>query len=334
LGPGESQGGIATVMNNMKSNTPNGYYSEVINTHCDGSIIQKISVWKNARKLLKIKIKKKDIDIAHIHATHSISWWRKADLKRICKKNSIPVVIHIHSGRFEEFCSRFFGLTGYLVRKILSSGCKVVILEERWRGILRKWIPEDSIVIPNSSYKKISRENIVKEKIQILMLSRNSRGKGHKFAINILRSLESKGVDAKLIMTGIKQEEIGTKNRNSIEAKGWISEKEKNELMLKADFLIMPSEFEGSSMSVIESITNFLPCLVSPASSQTIGIDELVIPLDNVEEWSEKIISLSNQDEYDRIVNLITLQSEKYSIGNNIKNINGLYDEITRLKLQ
>ena len=72
--------------------------------------------------------------------------------------------MHIHSGRFEEFCSRFFGLTGYLVRKILSSGCKVVILEERWRDILRKWIPENSIVIPNPSYKKISRENKVKEK--------------------------------------------------------------------------------------------------------------------------------------------------------------------------
>ena len=58
LGPGESQGGIATVMNNMKSNTPNGYYSEVINTHFDGSMIQKISIWKNARKLLKRKIRK------------------------------------------------------------------------------------------------------------------------------------------------------------------------------------------------------------------------------------------------------------------------------------
>ena len=46
-------------MNNMKSNTPNGYYSEVINTHCDGSMIQKISIWKNARKLLKRKNKKK-----------------------------------------------------------------------------------------------------------------------------------------------------------------------------------------------------------------------------------------------------------------------------------
>ncbi len=334
MGPGESQGGIATVMNNMKSNTPNGYHSEIVNTHCDGSIIQKINVWNNARKLLKRKIRRKDIDIAHIHATHSISWWRKADLKRICKKKSIPVIIHIHSGRFEEFCSSFFGLTGYLVKKILSSGCKVVILEERWRGILRKWIPEDSIVIPNPSYKKISRENIVRKKLHILMLSRNSRGKGHKFAINILRSLESKGVDAKLIMTGITQEEIDSKNRKSVEGKGWVSEKEKKELMLKSDFLIMPSQFEGSSMSVIESMTNFLPCLVSPASSQTIGIDELVIPLDNVEEWSEKIISLSNQDEYDRVVNLITVQSEKYSIENNIKNINSLYDEITRVKLQ
>ena len=51
-----------------------------------------------------------------------------------------------------------------------------------------------------------------------------------------MRSLETKGVDAKLIMTGINQEEIGNNNRKSIEAKGWISEKEKNELMLKSDF--------------------------------------------------------------------------------------------------
>ena len=115
---------------------------------------------------------------------------------------------------------------------------------------------------------------------------------------------------------------------NKIEARGWISENEKYDLISNSDFLIMPSDFEGSSMSVIESIVNGLPCIVSKPSSETIGIEELVIPLDKIEDWSQKIIDLSVPSEYERINELLKIQAKKYSIENNKLSISKLYDGI------
>ena len=151
LGPAGSQGGMSRVIHNLVLNTPDNYQSEIITTHCDGSIIKKINIWISSRSILKNKIIANEVDIVHIHATHSISWWRKMNLMNICKKNSIPVIIHIHSGRFQDFCKRFFGISGFLVRKSLSSKCRVIVLENRWKEILKEWIPKDAITIPNSS---------------------------------------------------------------------------------------------------------------------------------------------------------------------------------------
>jgi len=334
LGPADSRGGMSMVIHNLALNTPVNYQSEIITTHCEGAILKKINIWINARNILKNKINANEVDIVHIHATHSISWWRKINLMNICKKNSIPVIIHIHSGRFQDFCKGFFGISGFLVRRSLATECRVIVLEDRWKEILKKWMPNDVIVIPNSSERTVSRKNILSKKIKILMLSRKSKGKGHDFAIKILRSLESKGINVKLTMTGVDDNYIKKIKSSSIDAKGWVTKEEKMELIKESDFLIMPSEFEGSSMSVIESMINCLPCLVSPASSETVGINELVIPLDRVEEWSDKIISLTNQDEYDKIIKLINLQSEKYSKYNNKQNIKKLYDEISLPKQQ
>ena len=334
MGPADSRGGMSRVIHNLVLNTPANYHSNIIVTHCDGSIIKKINIWINARNILKNKIIAGDIDIVHIHATHSISWWRKNNLMNICKKNSIPVIIHIHSGRFQDFCKSIFGISGIFVRRSLARGCRVIVLENRWKKILEKWIPSDAIVIPNSSERTVIRKNIMSKKIKILMLSRKSKGKGHDFAIKILRSLESKGINVKLTMTGIDDNYVNKIKTSAIDAKGWITEEEKMRLIKESDFLIMPSDFEGSSMSVIESMVNGLPCLVSPASSETVGIKELVISLDRVEEWSDKIISLTNQDEYDKIVRLIHLESKKYSKYNNQQNIEKLYDEISSPKQQ
>ena len=328
MGPANSQGGMASLINNMILNTPKGYSSQVISTHEDGSSIKKLFAWRKARKELKNKIENKEVDIVHMHATHSFSWWRKMNLMKICVKKSIPVIIHIHSGRFQKFCSTFFGFTGYLVRRSLSRNCTVVVLEDRWKKILEQWIPEDSVVISNFSEKIISRKNILNNEINLLMLSRNSKGKGHNFAIKVLRSLENKGFSAKLVMTGILNSDLMQIKMDKIDARGWISENEKYDLISNSDFLIMPSDFEGSSMSVIESIVNGLPCIVSEPSSETVGIEELVISLDNVEDWSKKIIDLSVPSEYERINQLLKIQAKKYSIENNKLSILKLYGDI------
>jgi len=326
LGPKNSKGGMAVVMFNLMDD----YDAVAINTHLDGSLRVKISTWINARKELRRILDERNVRIIHVHVTHSISWWRKMNLIRICEKRSLPIIIHIHSGRFDVFCQSMFGFCGYLVKnKLKNNSLKVVLLEKRWLKILKKWIPRNAIVIPNHSESRVFNDgNFNNEEIQILMLSRKSKGKGHNFSIKIAEYLDEKNIKFKLIMTGIEKNDLKNNMNGAIDAKGWISNNQKNDLISKSDFLIMPSEFEGSSMSVIESIVNGLPCLVSHASSDTVGIEELTLPLNDPAEWGERIIYLSNYERYTSVRKKLEIRALSFSKDKNKEYISKLYDDI------
>ncbi len=312
IGPCESRGGMSSVIRSMVKNPPNGWEAEQLNSHGNG-IIEKIVNWKGARDRLKGKNTALGTDIVHFHVTHSLSWWRKRNLLGICKKRGIPVVVHIHSGKFEKFCS---GIAGISVRRSLRrKNCRVIVLEKRWLSLLSKWIPEDSVVVPNSTTKTTDRrKHKHSKKIRLLMLSRNSKIKGHNIAIEALARLQKNGYEASLIITGLK---TGLKNMDpfsGVEYLGWVTEEEKAEILAEVDFLISPSEYEGSSMSVIEAMVTGIPCIVSEASRETLGIPEMVVESDDPGQWAEKIIRFHGREEYLLSVSKTIEQSRRYSI--------------------
>ena len=328
FGPFESIGGMSNMMLNLSNNLKN-WQIKIVKTHSNNSVLSMLREWHNSRRTLNKMIFQKKIDLAHIHVTHSLSWWRKLGIIKKCIKNGIPVIIHIHSGRFDIFCSTIFGIPGRALKRVSENNeiCKVVVLENRWLELLKNWIPGDSEVIRNYSninFKSRSKNREKNENLQILMMARDSKGKGHEFAIKIMEDILSKENKIKLVMTGKNPEELEDDLDGHIIARGWVSNEEKNRLIDESDFLISPSLFEGSSMSIIESICCGLPCIVSTASSETLGVPELVLDVSNPKDWSKKILNLSKEDEYKRILAEIEIQKNKY----NPKIINSQWDEI------
>ena len=313
LGPSKSKGGMSSVISILVENPPEGWSSTEISTHSDSGFFSKFRELLSARKKLKNLIRRQKIDIAHIHVTHSFSWWRKKTLIDMCNKNGVATVVQIHSGMFDIFCEGFAGKS--VSRTLGREGIKVVLLEERWIERLNRWIPNNAEVVNNSSKRVIHRESKeCSENIRLLLAARNSRIKGHKFALEIINSLHEMGKKSTLTMTGVTRVPESFKLKESVKALGWISEEEKREILEETDFIVVPSEFEGSSMVVIESIVNSIPCIVSPASSQTIGIERLVVPLGRPEDWARRIIEISRPDQYLSIIEDLCELSGKYSI--------------------
>jgi len=313
LGPVNSRGGMSAVIKSLVGHPPENWFAEALATHADDSVIAMLGAWGSSRSELRRVVRASQIDLAHIHVTHSASWWRKKDLMRICERNEVPTVIHIHSGRFDDFCS---GFAGSSVRRTLRrTGRRTVVLEQRWLDRLANWIPPDSEVIPNPSEPIADRKGHQPEgTLKLLMLSRGDRGKGLDFATKVLDSLLSREVDATLRMSG----KIPKGNRDTrggrVEYLGWVSEKRKAELIAKSDFLLMPSEFEGSSMAVIESIVNGLPCIVSPACAETVGEKSLVLGLGDPEEWAKLVQELSDSQRYVEVMDDLSQQAKRFSI--------------------
>ena len=165
LGPSGSQGGMSTVMQNMVDRPPVGWEATSIDTYGEKKL-RKITRWIKSRSELRNKIESGEVDLVHIHVTHSFSWWRKSGLLKICEKYEIPTVVHIHSGKFDSFCT---GVAGKSVKKRLASGnVKTLVLEKRWIELLDGIIPYDSEILSNSSLPICDREGHQLKKLSLI----------------------------------------------------------------------------------------------------------------------------------------------------------------------
>ena len=81
-------------------------------------------------------------------------------------------------------------------------------------------------------------------------------------------------------------------------------------------------------MSVIESMVSGLPCIVSDASSETVGDNHSVLSEFSPEKWGQRILELSSPKEYEKIVEETILNSEKYAVGPNIMKIGRIYSDL------
>jgi glycosyltransferase involved in cell wall biosynthesis len=327
LGPSESKGGMAAVIENMAKNAPDGWISEIISTHAD-SAIRSIIRWRNGLREFSSGLKVGRYDIAHVHVTHSMSWWRKLSFIKKCEKFDIPVVIHIHSGKFDVFCS---GFAGKSVRKTTyKKNRKTVVLEERWRKKLSDWIPPDSEVVRNFASPIHRGKKFPGRKIKLLVLSRRSPIKRHEFAIDVVECINNLGREASLSITGGRKPIGGHSSGIGVSDLGWVSKEERESLLSESDFLLSPSKYEGASMSIIESMVSGIPCLASRASEETVGVKELIIEEENPEKWAERILELSNSQDYPRVVDLVLARAEKYSPSLNKKKIGEVYENLLR----
>ena len=326
IGPHGSKGGMSSVIENMIGAPPEGWQPEIISTHGE-TLFSKIWNLMKSRSEFMMKIKNGEIDLAHIHVTHSFSWWRKIVFLRICERYDIPAIIHIHSGKFDDFCN---GFPGKSVKINLSKpNRRTVILEERWKKRLQKWIPENSIVVHNSSPALTDRRHHkLRGPIKLLMMTRDSSIKGTDFAVRVADELGRQGVETELTITGSKSVMNEEVIRGKIKKIGWVNDEEKAKLIQKSDFLLSPSKFEGSSMSIIESMVSGLPCIVSSPSAETVGIEMLTVTDFDPQSWSKRVMHLIQPHIYHSLGPEILESAKRFDVNRNKKSTGLVYEEL------
>ena len=227
VGPSEAQGGMATVISTLADNPPEGWTASICNTYSDSNIIKKLSEWRKAKKF----VKHAKYDLLHIHCASGWSYRRKLSIAEAAKS---PVVFHIHSGKFN------------INAKSDLENYQVVCLSENWSKKLKQLIG-DSISVPNPVCPR--RSTGVKRENFTLLMGRNDPVKGRDFAYSL-------GLDD-LRVTGVVNAPSG------VTALGWVSEEEKWNLLEKAGCLIVPSNYEGQPMVILEALSVGCPVVAS-----------------------------------------------------------------------
>ncbi len=260
VGPCNTPGGMAKVIEILSENPPEGWVAETWQSHIQGSLMSKYFYHrKMVKKLSKLLASNNPPEIIHIHTAADWSWKRKSQYVELSKQFSIPYIVHIHSGKFSKWLGDSNSYISKNFRDLTSSKhCKVVVLNDGWKTELSSKIG-DCFVVNNPIDPKLVFENKASNTKQILLLGRYDKVKGHDFAVELLTKLRRE-YDASIVM---KMTGTNKFNIEGLECHEWVTEEEKLSLIQNSSMLIIPSEYEGQPLVMLEALFCGIPCLVS-----------------------------------------------------------------------
>ncbi|MDP6864684.1 MAG: glycosyltransferase family 4 protein [Candidatus Poseidoniaceae archaeon] len=310
VGPVNTPGGMGKVIQILYSAPPEGWEAETLDSHSTMGVIAKIIAMRRARKF--IRQNGHSFDIIHFHSAADWSWFRKIHLLKQARKTNAKIVFHIHSGRFDSWARKHGERYGYNYWKKME-GVNVVTLSESWTEKLRKYIGESTPMI-NPVDPLIEASTKERSTTQFLIMGRPDPVKGHIGAIALVQKLRNDGGNFTLTATGIK-----AASENWVDAKGWVSEEEKRELLHTSKALLVPSSYEGQPLIILEALASGCPVI---ASSAVPDLPSCVssIPLDDIEGWTEAMVNPISEG--------LVEAAKKHNIENVRKNWGRFYDEI------
>ena len=219
-------------------------------------------------------------DIAHIHVSSHMSFYRKLGIFLWCKINALPVVVHLHGSSFEEFHDSGSSLQRFLIRFMCEKASVVLALSKSWAAFISKIAPASRVVVlyngaPADLYQGVPP---ARDEVIILFMGRLGGRKGTADLLDAFTAIESQFSQARLILAGDGEVEKfraivsyrGLDDRVSIP--GWIGADRKSEMFVNCDIYALPSYNEGLPGSILEAMASQKPILSTPVG----GIAEAV----------------------------------------------------------
>lgn len=340
VGPDRSvHGGISGVVNNYFDA---GFDRMVelcyIGTMKEGTKLTKLLQAVKAYICFLVKISK--YDIVHVNMASDSSYYRKSVFIRTAKACRKKIVIHQHGGNFPEFYEKELSDRGrQRVQRVLSMGDAFLVLGTAWKDFFGQIIGESNITVLPDAIRIPDREEKRYGVHKILYLGRLCKTKGIGELLAVMPGLRERYPDVRLYLAGIWEDsQLKTQAASLgeyVTDLGWISGAEKQKYLRECDVFVMPSYFEGQSVSVLEAMAN--ACGI--VASRTGGIPDMIIegntglfvtPKDTktLEQGLSKLLADS---ELCRTLgeNARSKAEEEYSIDNNMTQLLAIYEEIS-----
>lgn len=278
IGPARSvNGGISAVVNTYYK-----YGLEIrvdvryIGTMEDGSKWHKLFVALSA--LFQFIGCVRQYDIIHVNMSSDVSLCRKLIFIWIASMHKKKIVIHQHGGHIEEFYEKQCNdLMRKIIRKTLRKADQFLVIAPYLAEFFSQIIEKDKIVVfPNSVYVPYVEEKDYSVN-KILFLGRLCKEKGIEELIDSCKQLRQEGYDFELFLGGVWADRTLKQKADTcsswIHQLGWIGEKEKDKYLRECNIFVLPSYFEGQSVSLLEAMSYKCACVASEVG----GIPQMLI---------------------------------------------------------
>ena len=277
-----------------------------IATSTNGSIITRaIYMLKGYFQILWVLLSA-HVDIAHIHMAEKGSTFRKGRVAVWCKRKGIKVIIHLHAGPFMAWYKTVPRNKQKKIRDYFACADKVFVLGEYWKKELIEIIPENKMAVlyngvdcPDENPYDITATDIVYFGVM----------KKEKGTYDLIKAIEQINDqlpnDIRVHLCGndlegnIYETIVNAGLEDRISMPGWIDGKEKEQIYQKASIDVLPSYFEGLSMTILEAMARGIPVITTNISTmpEVLGENGILVQPGNHKELAEEILHLITDDE-------------------------------------
>ena len=193
----------------------------------------------------------------------------------------VPVVLHIHGSRFNEFSGNAPRPIRRLVRTTLEHADSVIALGNTWATDLQRIAPLARIeVVPNAIRPNQPVQHANSDPVHVVYLGELGERKGAFVLLEAWKRLITRPDTAPAILTLAGDGEVDRAKsllsslgiEASVDVRGWVSETGVAALLAGAQVLVLPSLHEGQPMAILEAMSRGL-CIVA---SNVGGIPEML----------------------------------------------------------
>lgn len=340
VGPDRSvHGGISGVVNN--------YYQAGLDRRINLCYIGTMVEGSGARKLLQAVTayfsflgQLPRYRIVHVNMASDTSFYRKSVFIWTAKLFRKKIVIHQHGGNFPDFYEKTLKKAGRAyVKRTLALGDAFLVLATAWKDFFGGIIDRDKITVLADAVELPAPCQKQYGVHKLLFLGRLCREKGIGEILSIMPQLRSRFPDVKLYLGGIWEDEKLKEQALSMEEcvtdLGWVSGSAKQKILRECDIFVMPSYFEGQSVSILEAMAN--QCAV--AASDTGGIPDMIVdgqtgllvPPKDAQALRDRLLTLLSDPGLCRELgeNARKKAEAEFSMEQNIKRLLSIYEKIS-----
>lgn len=186
----------------------------------------------------------------------------------------------------------------------------------------------------NNDLRENVREELgLKDKKVIGHIGHFSYQKNHEYVLKLFSEVRKKDPAYELILLGdgkLKEDMIEYAHQLGITP--WVNFVGRTHEVVKYmhvfDILILPSRFEGLPLTIVEAVSNALPCIISDKVSKEAIIGEFVksISLEDMNEWVQAILDMNiNVREDNKLKSIALVEKKGYDIRKNTDDLIKMY---------
>ncbi len=213
-------------------------------------------------------------NLVHIHTCSGPTFYRSMVDMWIARLYRVPVLLHIHGGRFRDFLGRTTGFCRWLVRRTLLRADAVVALSDGWARQLNEFEPRlHPTVVPNGV--SLPRRNILRTRYpyRLVFIGTLKREKGIDDLLeavawlpsNIRRHVQLRviGPDPVDRLSELRAKCRDLRIHDRVIWRGTLTPSAVRRELEEATFFVLPSHSEAMPLSLLEAMACGLPVVAT-----------------------------------------------------------------------